>query len=295
MVRDRLAEMQAKSAEAGEIKSKKKESNGTPLLSSEQKLEECLKWVTEIDNRIKAVKDDVEEMQRIQKNIVSNPLVDRKVVKSLEQTSDKIFNSSNKIQKDINQYRVEFRDMDLDNSHERMIKTHLDRLSSDVTKTMNNFRAAQVEYIEKTQKLHNRKYEIVTGNEGGASSSVDPSSIQAVFAGDYFAEAQKAKMELREIEARDMEIKKIENSVVEVNQLFKEINALVMEQGEKIDTIEQHVERAVNDVESGNVQLSQARTHMEKARRKKICCCGLLVAILLIAGVIITIVIVSQQ
>ncbi|XP_060563518.1 syntaxin-1A homolog isoform X2 [Ruditapes philippinarum] len=295
MVRDRLAEMQAKSAEVGESKHKKNDSNGTPLLNSEQQLEECLKWVTSVDNKVKTMKEEIEQMQKLQKNIISNPLVDVKEVKKLEQTSDKVFNESSKLQKEISAYRSEFANMHLDGTHERMIKTHIDRLGSDVTKTMHDFRAAQLEYIQKTQKLHNRKYEIVTGNEAGSSADVDPSDIQAVFAGDYFAEAQKAKMELREIEARDAEIKKIENSVVQVNQLFKEINALVMEQGEKIDNIEKHVNAASVDVESGNVQLKQAREHQSKARKKKICCIGILVAVLLIAGVIITIVIVSQN
>lgn len=294
MVRDRLAEMQAKSAEAAQGKSKK-ETNGTPLLNSEQQLEECLARVTQIDNKIKEMKDSVEEMKKLQKNIISNPLIDRKEVHRLDQTSDKVFNTSSKIQKDITEYRSEFAKMQMEITHERMIKNHLDRLGSDVTKTMNDFRAAQLEYIEKTQKLHHRKYEIVTGNEAGGSGAVDPSNIQAVFAGDYFAEAQKAKMELREIEARDMEIKKIENSVVEVNKLFKEINALVMEQGEKIDRIEDHVEKAVNDVGAGNVQLTEARIQQSKARRKKVCCVGILVAVLIIAAVIITIVIVQSS
>lgn len=294
MVRDRLAEMQAKSAEAAQSKSKK-ETNGTPLLNSEQQLEECLARVTQIDNKIKEMKGSVEEMKKLQKNIISNPLIDRKEVQRLDKTSDKVFNTSSEIQKEITDYRSEFAKMHMEITHERMIKTHLDRLGSDVTKTMNDFRAAQLEYIEKTQKLHHRKYEIVTGNEAGSSGAVDPSNIQAVFAGDYFAEAQKAKMELREIEARDMEIKKIENSVVEVNKLFKEINALVMEQGEKIDRIEDHVEKAVNDVGAGNVQLTEARINQAKARRKKVCCVGILVAVLIIAAVIITIVIVQSS
>lgn len=294
MVRDRLAEMQAKSAEA-ESKGKKRESNGTPLLNSEQQLEECLAKVTQIDNKIKTMREDVKEMKKLQKNIISNPLIDKKEVKKLEQTSDGVFNAGSKLQKEITEYRSEFAKMHMEITHEKMIKSHLDRLGSDVTKTMNEFRAAQLEYIEKTQKLHHRKYEIVTGNEASGSAAVDPSNIQAVFAGDYFAEAQKAKMELREIEARDMEIKRLENSVVEVNQLFKEINALVMEQGEHIDRIEDHVEKAVNDVGSGNKQLEEARENQAKARKKKVCCIGILVAVLLIAGVIITIVIVQSS
>ncbi|XP_053403101.1 uncharacterized protein LOC128558241 [Mercenaria mercenaria] len=295
MVRDRLAEMQAKSAEIGESKQKNKESDGTPLLNSEEQLEECLKRVTEIDNKIKTMKDEIEQMKKLQNNI-SNSLINKKEGKKLEQTSDKVFNTWSKLQKEITEYRSEFAGMHMDNTHERMIRAHLDRFGSDVTKTMDDFKAAQLEYIEKTQKLRTRRYEIVTGKEAGGSATVDPSNIQGVCAGDYFEEAQKAKTKLPEIEARDMEIKKIENSVVQVNQLFKEMNASVMEQGEWEDNIERHVERApIYVVESRNVQLTQARQSPSKARRKRICCIGVLVAILLIAGVIITIVIVSQS
>lgn len=292
MVRDRLAEMQSRSTDN---KSKKKEANGTPLLNSEQQLEKSLSWVTEIDNKIKSMSDDVEQMKKLQKNIISNPLIDKNEVKKLEQISDKVFNTASKIRKEVDKYRSEIAVMNMDATHERMIKTHVNRLGSNVTTTMNDFRAAQLEYINKTQKLHHRKYEIVTGNEAAGAEPVDLSNVQAVFAGDYFAEAQKAKMELREIETRGIEIKKVEDSVIQVNALFKEINALVMEQGEVIDTIENHIEEAIGDVEAGTSQLSQARHSQAAARKKKFCCCGVLVAILIIVGAIITIGIVSQS
>lgn len=294
VVKDRLAELQAKNAKAMETKAKRKETNGTPLLSSEQRLTDCLAVVTQIDNKIKKMKDEVEQMIKLQKNILSNPMVDKKEVKQLEQTADKIFNTSSQIQKEVSAYRAEVRDMHLDDNHERVIMTHLDRLNGDVSRTMNEFRAAQLQYIEKTQKLHNKKVEIVGGDAAGASLS-DPSSSQAVFGADFLMEAQKAKMELRELEIRDMEIKKIENSVIEVNRLFKEINALIMEQGETLDTIEKHVEQSVSKVEDGNVQLVQARKHQQAARRKKICCIGILVAVLVIAGVVVTIIIVNNS
>lgn len=294
MVRDRLAEFQAKSAEATETKSRKKETNGTPLLSSEQRLTECLEEVTKIDNKIKKMSEEVQHMIKLQKNILSNPLVDKREVKKLEQTADMVFNTSTQLQKEISTYRVEVTDMHLDNSHERVVLTHLDRLSTDVTRTMHEFRAAQVEYIEKSQKLHNKKVEIVGGSASGSEPG-DANNAQAVFGADFLMEAQKAKMELREIEVRDQQIKKIENSVIEVNKLFKEINALIMEQGEVITTVEKHVEQAVADVEKGNDQLGQARTSQSKARRKKLCIIGILVAILLIIAVIVTIMIVNNS
>jgi len=294
MVRDRLAELQAKQSEDSDSSSKSKQKNGTPLLSSEQQLTECLDRVTEIDKKIKRIKEEVADMTRIQKNILSNPLIDKSEVKKLDQTSDHVYNTSNQILKEITSYRGEVRDMYLDSSHERVIKTHLDRLNSEVKMTMNDFRAAQVDYIEKSQKLHNKKVEIV-GGDAGTSESNDPASNPSVFGADFLMEAQKARLELQEIEVRHEEIKKIENSVIEVNKLFKEINLLIMEQGETIDTIEKHVLEAEIKVEEGGQQLQQARTYRDKARRKKICCVGILVAVLVVAAVIIIIVVVGGK
>ena len=294
MVRDRLAEFQARSSETPDAKWRKKEANGTPLLSSEQRLTDCLADVTSIDDKLKKMKVEIGQMIKLQKNILSNPLIDKTVVMELEKAADRVFNTLTQLRKEISSYRTEFTDMHLDNNHERVVLIQLDRLGSDVTRAMNDFRAAQVEYIEKSKKLHNKKVEIV-GGSSGSTDNADPSSSHAVFGADFLMEAQKAKLELRELEVREQEIKKIENSVVEVNKLFKEINALIMEQGETIDTIEKHVETAVADVEGGNKQLGEARNSQIAARRKKLCCVGIVVVVVIIVGVIVTIMIVNNS
>lgn len=296
MVRDRLAEMQAKSAEASEAKSKKKESNGTPLLSSEQQLEDCLQRVSSWDSKIRSMRDEIDQMRKLQRNIVSNPLIDKSEVQKLDQTSDKVYNAGYQFKKEITDFRVEVNGMHLEPSHNRIVRNHIDRLESDLRNTLNDFKASQVEYINKTQKIHKRECEIVSGQEtsAGGAGGVDPNQVD-VFGNDYFIQSQKERLALREVEARHEEIKKIENSVVEVNRLFKEINALVMEQGETITTIEQHVNQTTGHVENAVIETKKAKDYQSKARRKKICIIGILVAILLIVAIIVTIVIVNNK
>ena len=294
MVKDRLAELQARSAEMEAAKDKGKKKNGTPLLSSSEQLEEYLARVTELDNRIKQMKESVEELKKLQKNIISSPIVDKKQVQRLEQISDDVFTKSSQLQKEIATFRSEVHMQTMEQTHEKMIHNHLNRLSADVTGTLDSLRAAQVEYIEKTQKLHNKKVEIVTGKDAD-EATVDPKNVQAVFAADFLMEAQKAREELRELESRDAEIKKIENSVVEVNRLFKEVNQLVMAQGETIDTIELHVEEATVEVSKGNEQLNEAKTKQSAARRKKICIGGICIAAVIIIVIVVVIVAVGSS
>ena len=54
-----------------------------------------------------------------------------------------------------------------------------------------------------------------------------------------------------------------------MNQIFKELGALVHEQGEVIDSIEASVERTEVFVNQGSEQLRQASTYKTKIRRKK--------------------------
>ncbi|KAH9518851.1 Syntaxin-16 [Bulinus truncatus] len=72
--------------------------------------------------------------------------------------------------------------------------------------------------------------------------------------------------------------------ILDVNEIFRELGALVHTQGEVLDTIDSNVERAYTNVESGRDQLIKAAEYQRKSR-KKMCC---LIVILLVVAVIVT-------
>lgn len=75
-----------------------------------------------------------------------------------------------------------------------------------------------------------------------------------------------------------------QSDINDVNQIFKELGALVHEQGETIDSIEASVERTTSFVSEGAQQLHQASTYKNKVRRKKL-------YLALIAAIILTVII----
>lgn len=75
-----------------------------------------------------------------------------------------------------------------------------------------------------------------------------------------------------------------QSDINDVNQIFKELGALVHEQGELVDSIEANVERTESYVSQGVQQLREAGSYKNKIRKKK-----LLLAI--IAAVILTVII----
>lgn len=65
-----------------------------------------------------------------------------------------------------------------------------------------------------------------------------------------------------------------------MNQIFKELGALVHEQGEVIDSIEASVERTEVSVHEAIPELRQAAMYKNKLRKKKCILLGIGVAIL---------------
>ena len=75
-----------------------------------------------------------------------------------------------------------------------------------------------------------------------------------------------------------------------MRDMFIEIGALVQDQGEMVDNILSHVQKAGIDVEQGKDHLSKAEEYAKSARKKKF----ILAAILLIVILIILLVILAE-
>ncbi|KAF0989002.1 hypothetical protein HZS_6116 [Henneguya salminicola] len=86
---------------------------------------------------------------------------------------------------------------------------------------------------------------------------------------------------IEEIEERQKAIKKIEEDIMGVNDIMKDLAVLIHEQGEYVDSIESHVEVTHSQVQAANIQLEKARNFQSKSRKKQ--CCLILTLIIIIA------------
>ncbi|EOD51517.1 putative snare domain protein [Neofusicoccum parvum UCRNP2] len=85
---------------------------------------------------------------------------------------------------------------------------------------------------------------------------------------------------------RESEIRNIEQSVGELNELFRDVAHMVHEQGEQLDIISENVEGVRTDTRGAHVELTTASRH-QKAARNKACC------LLIILAVVLTIIILA--
>ncbi|OKL58768.1 hypothetical protein UA08_05696 [Talaromyces atroroseus] len=79
---------------------------------------------------------------------------------------------------------------------------------------------------------------------------------------------------------RESEIRNIEQSVGELNELFRDVAHIVHEQGGQLDVISENVENVTTDTRGANVELRSASRYQKNARNK-MCCLLIILAIIL--------------
>lgn len=108
---------------------------------------------------------------------------------------------------------------------------------------------------------------------------------QALMQSDRRGQSQTA---LRNVESRHAAIQRIEKQMIELAQLFEQMNVLVEQQEVVVEQVEQRGNETVENVEKANGELTGAVTHARNAKRLKWWCLGITILIILIvvAGVV---------
>jgi len=93
-----------------------------------------------------------------------------------------------------------------------------------------------------------------------------------------------------ELEQRKKDIQQLERDVLEVREIFADLNRLVNEQQANIDIIDNHVTLAKANVEKGQTELESASYYQSQARKKKCCIivivCAVILFVALMAGLL---------
>lgn len=80
---------------------------------------------------------------------------------------------------------------------------------------------------------------------------------------------------------RESEIRNIEQSVGELNELFRDVAHIVHEQGGQLDIISENVHNVGYDTSGANVELRGASRYQKNARNKA-CCLLVIIAVILV-------------
>ena len=292
-VRDRLDELQAKR----ELLSKddKKDKTKTMNNGKENGLNGFLTKASRIDGELATFKSRVAEMKKVQLDLINSPFVEKSAVTRYESLVQEITAHGVRIRKDIRELE-DFAEKytnskKSDEAFKRVSKQQLNGLTTQLAMATNEFFKCQSDYADKMKdRLKRQLYAKGEDVSDERVNEILGNESYNVFTQNFISEVQDAEETLRELEERHKDILAIEKSVTDVNMLFKNLNLMVTQQGETLDSIEQNIEQVEVHVEEGKKQLNEAVENQSKARRKKFCCFGIIGAAVVILIIIIVVV-----
>lgn len=160
-------------------------------------------------------------------------------------------------------------------------------------KLAQEFRASLTEF----QVLQRRALERQRASASAAKVALEESqsSPQVESEGQQQQQKQQQKQRLAEqdevdfqeslIVERESEIRNIEQSVSELNELFRDVAHMVHEQGQHLDIISDNITNTRDDTRNADQQLRTAARHQRSARGKA--CCLLIILVLVLTIIIL--------
>ena len=167
----------------------------------------------------------------------------------------------------------------------RIIRTQHSMLTRKFVAVMEEYNAGQAQYQDKCKEQIKRQLEI----SGKSISDTEEIDIilekgTTIFTQGHLTETAQAKQILADIEGRHVELLRLETTIKELHDMFMEMATTIELQGEMVNCIEQHCERALEYVEGSNEEIHQyiRLTKEKRALRLKIFGAASLASVILI-------------
>lgn len=145
--------------------------------------------------------------------------------------------------------------------------------------TLNKYQDVERQSRRKLQDQMKRQYRIANpeASEAEVEAAAEDTSNQQVFSQALMQSNRsgQARTALSEVEDRHRAIQKIESQMIELSQLFADMEALVVQQEETVNIIEMKGEEVVENMEKGTQEIGTAIVHAKARNRKKWWCLGI--------------------
>jgi len=161
---------------------------------------------------------------------------------------------------------------------ERHLKIQRDRLVDEFAASITAFQSVQRKFVDLEKTAVRQAYEnkpvAIKPPSGSNNSSSGGGFGSSLFEDNFVKSGQQTQVQeeidLQALEEQERQIRELEENIVSVNEIYKKLGALVYEQGNTIDSIEQSVENTSVFVQEGAEQLRKASEYRNKVRRKKV-------------------------
>lgn len=284
MVRDRLAELKAKSQNYED----KNEINIT-IIDDDDFMKRFFQDVNEIEGYINEIKLNIKAVEKNHNNIIfSDPEKEKKIKSELDELMDSIRRMSNKTRTKLKlmEQNIENDKINALTAKFRIRQTQLNALSWQFLDIMTDYNKIQTEYKKKCEDRIKKQLKI-TGQEINDEQLQDMLEMEnpAIFTQDIVMETKKAQETVADINARHADIMKLEKNIKELHDMFMDMAMMIENQGEIIDRIEYNVQNTAEYAEKAKEEIIQALNLQKKSRKLKLIIIGVVIIVIIIIAV----------
>ncbi|KAF7978149.1 hypothetical protein HWV62_1603 [Athelia sp. TMB] len=172
-------------------------------------------------------------------------------------------------------------------------------VKSKFVEAIQSYQTVEQQYRQKYKQRMERQFKIV-------KPDATPEEVRAVVndeqGGQIFSQALlnsnrygESKAAYREVQERHEDIKRIEQTLSELAQLFNDMSVLVEQQDETINVIETTAGQVEADTSAGLGYTEKAVVSARAARKKRWICFGIFLVVIVIVAVVVAVEVVQHQ
>ncbi|XP_066930616.1 syntaxin-7-like isoform X2 [Clytia hemisphaerica] len=248
-----------------------------------------------VSGKIFVINKNISKLENISRTIDVIDKENEKKIHNLSQDTNKLANETKECFQNISEYTRAGRFEHLDH-RQQQYNLLQDKLVREFENSLSRYHAIQnvlslkmKEVIEKEVSVNKDTSTLIdiSTNEGGFDDDDDDEELLIDHQQERTQQILQHEEELEQVRDRNQRIQQIEEDILNVNEIFRDLATIVHEQGETIDSIESHVELASVQVHEGNKQLQRAKNY-QKSARKRLCC---ILGVSLVAAIILILII----
>ncbi|KAI9799906.1 MAG: Plasma membrane t-SNARE, secretory vesicle fusion [Piccolia ochrophora] len=245
----------------------------------------------EIDRGLDAIDDKLEQVKRLQQQSLSS--ADASGNTGLNRDLENASNGTMDLYRNLGARIKQIKSQPESGSPKNA--PQVGRVDRRLKAAINKYQTLDRDYRRQLQAAFERQYRIVRPDASDAEvrEAVEDTSNNQIFSQALLQSDRRgqAQTTIQNVKNRHEAIQKIERDMIELAQLFQDMEALVVQQEPAVAQIEQKGEQVTEDVGRANTEISGAIEKARSRNRKKWWC--LLIVLLIIIVIVVVAVVVT--